>query len=299
MRDFAAMLYLPADNARFLAKAMLLRIPAIILDLEDSVALGRKDEARTAARTFIEANDSPHMARWVRINTLRDSSSDLDLSAVVRPGLDGIVLPKVEADTDLQELDDQLGRLEMARGLAPNSIQTIALIESAKGVSNANEIANTGGRLNTLGFGGADFLADLGLPGEFAPTEMSPTVVHAKVSLVMACRIADLNPPHDNAYLKIHDLDGLAQECRLARALGFRGKHAIHPDQVPVITQAFRPTLSEIEEANAVLARANEEGSLGRGASDVSGTMIDAALVVRAHRILEWAEAAAGQDTSG
>lgn len=282
------MLYVPADKPRFIQKATDLALPTVILDLEDSVAAARKDEARAAVRTFLTAPRPRLPVPWVRVNPVRGSLVQLDLDSVVAPGLAGLLVPKVETADDVTYLDAALRGLEEERGLVPGSVRVMPLIEGARGVANAAAIAAASSRVLTLGFGSADFLADVGLPEPVAGPEPSPTLVGAKVALVMACRLAGVRPPHDGAFLGLRDPTALAAECRRARAIGFRGKHAIHPDQVPVIRDAFMPSAEEMERARAILVAAEAAEREGRGALALDNVMVDRAVVARAEEILAW-----------
>ncbi len=284
--DLVAMLYLPADNPRFLRKVGELGLRAVILDLEDSVAPESKETARSAVRDYLPTSGSSPPEPWVRINRLGSEECRLDLDAIVVPGLAGVVAPKVEAAEEVVTLDRAISALEERRGLPVGSVRIMPLIESARGVANAAAIAGSGKRLLTLGFGAADFLADLGLPAPLSANEPSPTLIHAKVKLVMACRLAGLQPPHEGAFLALRDPSGLEAECRRARQLGFRGKHAIHPDQVPVIQNAFLPTEDEVKSARAVLAAADADRDAKRGSSQADGIMVDHAVVRMAQQIL-------------
>lgn len=287
-RALAAMLYVPADQPRFIQKAIALRLPTMILDLEDSVAAGRKEEARAAVGDLLAATSSAPPVPWVRVNPVRGDLCRLDMESVVAPGLGGLLVPKVENEEDVTYLDRALRGLEAERGLTPGSVRIMPLIESARGVVNAVAIAAAAARVLTLGFGSADFLADLGLPGPGAGAEPSPTLVGAQVALVMACRVAGVRPPHDGAFLGLRDPAALESECRRARAIGFRGKHAIHPDQVPVIRGVFRPSPEELAGARAILDAADPAAPEGGGAFALDGAMIDRAVVARAQETLAW-----------
>lgn len=289
-RSLLAMLFVPGNGRRFLLKARQLDVPALILDLEDSVPAEAKAAGRASVCEFLGEAPATAAEQWVRVNSVGSGWIEEDLEATVGPNLAGVIVPKVERRDDLAVVLNSLSRLETERSLVRGSIEVIPIIESARGVVNARHIASVGERLHTLAFGAADFCADLGLHGDGMRSELSPTVVHAQVEIVLACRAEGLRPPHDGAFTRVRDAAGLALRCRAAKELGFSGKHAIHPDQVPVIVEAFRPSDKEVVAAREVLLAFEKALMEGRGAIEVNGQMIDEAMVAQARGLIAWAE---------
>jgi citrate lyase subunit beta/citryl-CoA lyase len=278
------MLYVPAADERKLAKLPSLRGAGVILDLEDSVTSEAKERARSNATGAIATR--PPVQVWVRINGLDTDLWEADLSAVVRAGLVGLIVPKVESSQDLERLSQALRALPEPRlelGIVPT-------IETAQGVLAAAEIAAAPG-VRHLGFGPVDLSLDLGLDWP-PPDGRSPTLVWAKIQLVVASRAANIGAPHDGVYARYEDLDGLRRDAELARELGFGGKHAIHPAQVPVINEVFQPSAEDIERARRVVAAYEAAESRGLGSASLEGSMIDAPVAERARRTL----AAAGEN---
>ena len=140
-------------------------------------------------------------------------------------------------------------------------------------------------RVDRLAFGSGDFALDLGLewPDERGP---SPTLVHAQVEVVLASRVAGLLAPHDGAYSRYTDTVGLRSEAERSRRLGFGGKHVIHPDQVPVVEEVFRPTPAEVERARRMVAAYAQATARGEAAVGVDGELVDEAIVGRARQVL-------------
>lgn len=282
-----AMLYVPGSDPRKLAKLESTPADAFILDLEDAVALSKKETARTHVRNVIEFVGN-RRAIWVRINRWGTLLSRDDLAAVVAPGLSGIVAPKIESAAEVDDLAAAVASLEAARGMAEGSVQLIATIESVRGVAAAREIAAAGrGRLHSLGFGVGDFTLDLGI--ETDPT--SPTVIAAKSEVVIASRLAGINPPHDSAFMDYQDLEALEENTRLGKRLGFFGKHAIHPGQVSVIRKVFTPSLREVARARRVIEEFEEAECSGRASIGVEGMLVDYPVADRARQIIRLAEA--------
>ena len=162
----------------------------------------------------------------------------------------------------------------------------MATIENASGVRNVYDIARAGTRLRRLCFGAGDFTLDVGLDWPDDSGTTSPTVVHAKVQLVLASRLAELEPPHDSSYPVFADLEGLRREANESRRLGFVGKHAIHPGQLPVIEEAYRPSQHQIDRAHRLIAAFESAEAKGQGAVGVDGELVDYPILYRARQVL-------------
>lgn len=283
-----SMLFVPGADDHKLAKLDTLDAPAFILDLEDAVALAAKPRARQNAAEVVRRSAGRRI--YVRVNSLRTGLTFEDLDFVVRAGLSGVVMPKVESAADISTIDERLTLLEHERGIDQGSIELIATIETVAGVRRADEIAAFGGRLRCLGFGAGDFCLDLGLEWPPADGRLSEVVISAKVEVVMASRFAGLEPPHDGAFPNFRDLDGLRAEAEQARRLGFYGKHSIHPAQVRVISDVFTPTDREVARAHEVVEAFDRSERDGKAAIQLEGTLIDYPVAERARRLLTLAE---------
>jgi citrate lyase subunit beta / citryl-CoA lyase len=282
--ELFSMLYVPGGDERKVAKAATLNVPAIILDLEDAVAASAKVQARAAVAAAIAAGATA--AIWVRVNSSPPESQYGDMKAIVRPGLDGIVLPKVECAGDVARTAWLLEALEQEAGLT-QPVQLLATIETVKGLANADSIATASPRIRWLGFGAGDFSLDLGLEWPPKNGALSGTVLAAKSEIVLASRRAGLQPPHDGAYPRFRDHDGLRRESDQAAALGFGGKHAIHPDQVPVIRSAFVPGADELRAARDLVADFDRQEKQGVGNVSRSDQLVDYPVAERARRLLD------------
>lgn len=280
-----AMLFVPGSDPGKLSKVPGLPAQAFLLDLEDGVAAS----AKAAARANVAAALADHGAAahcWVRVNPCDSAEFYDDLHAVVVPGLEGLNLPKVGSARDLHVLDWVLGELERRRGIPIGSVGVMATLETAAGLGRLDEVAGAGPRLRGLCFGTADFSRDLGLDWPPPDGRLSPSVIQAKVALVHASRRFGLEPPHDGASAEFRDLDRLRVEAEHARALGFGGKHAIHPAQLPVIEAAFRLSEAQLEWARRVADAFAEHEGRGVGAFELDGRMVDAPVAERARQIL-------------
>jgi citrate lyase subunit beta/citryl-CoA lyase len=255
-------LFVPGDNERALAKAFDAGADEVIIDLEDSVPSSRKALARGLARRTLERNRG-----WVRINSARSYDAHEDLAEIGHLAA-GLRIPKVEGSEDV----------EWVRQQAPNRPLT-ATIETALGLHRAFEIAASPAVLN-LAFGSVDLALDLRVD----PAH-DDALLYARSQLVAASRAAGLSGPCDGAFVGLDDDDGLRRSAVLARRLGFSGKSAIHPRQIPVIHAAFAPTPDEIEWASKVVEAF--DASNGGATRTGDGFFVDRAVFERARQLLE------------
>jgi len=253
-----------------LAKAGGLQADEIVIDLEDAVAPGAKAEARElVCRVLAEGRPSPGLVA-VRVNALDSPWCHDDVAELVQRGgsaIDSLVVPKVERAEDVQEIDRLLDEQGAAIGIQ-------ALVETAAGLLRVGEIASASQRLDALILGYADMAASLGRQDQ---GEAGERWLYAQEAVLVAARATGLQAI-DGPYLAIADEEGLRRWAEHARGLGYDGKWAIHPSQVPAINSAFTPGEDELERAKeilAVLARAETDG--GRGAVELDGEMIDEA----------------------
>ena len=259
-------LYVPGDRPDRFAKAVDSGADVVILDLEDAVAAGRKAYARDAVAEFVSS--AHRVPVQVRVNELTGPDLPADLAAVAgRPGVAGLRLPKVESPVDVVTVAGELP----GTPLHP-------LIESAVGLEAAYGIASAHPTVASLGLGEADLRSDLGVTGEDG-------LLWARGRVVVAARAAALPPPAMSVYANVTDLDGLAASCRAGRRLGFIGRAAIHPRQLPVIAEAFRPSPDEVDRARELLAAVAEAQVRDSGTVVLpDGRFADRAMVAAAQR---------------
>ncbi|TGB14038.1 CoA ester lyase [Streptomyces sp. MZ04] len=262
-------LYAPGDRPSVVAKALLAGADAVIVDLEDAVGPDRKEYARSATAELLA--EPPPVPVHVRVNALDGPLAGADLRAIAHlPGVSGLRLPKVTSAADVVRVAE---RAAPADGGAP---ALHALLESAVGLEHAYAIATAHPALHGLSIGEADLRADLGVRDDAG-------LDWARARVVVAARAAGLAPPAQSVYPDIRDLPGLAASCAHGRGLGFLGRAAIHPRQLPVIERAYLPTPEEVDRAEQILkAAATESGALALP----DGTFVDAAVVEGARRTL-------------
>jgi citrate lyase subunit beta / citryl-CoA lyase len=281
-------LYAPGNNPKLLQRVFGAGADAVILDLEDAVPPSEKEHARDlVAQTVRERSGQAGPRLFVRINHPSSGLAEADIKAVVHPGLDGVRVPKVEDAATVERVDGWLRETEPPAGLGVGSVPLVCNIESALGVRNAEQIAAASPRVRCLGFGAVDFVQDIGA----TPEPEGLATLYARSALVIASRVAGVQPPVDSVYTRLDDLEGLERSTHQSRGLGFFGRSCLHPRQVPVVNAAFTPTPAELDWARALLAAAQAAEQTGRGTLQLdTGEFVDVAVVRRAERLVQLAD---------
>jgi citrate lyase subunit beta/citryl-CoA lyase len=273
-------LFAPGNHARKVEKVFAAGADAAILDLEDAVAVAEKEATRALVTAALKA---PRRCRgFVRVNAFDTPFCQGDLAAVVGPGLDGIVLPKVETPDALLAVDGRIAELERQRGLAPGTIDLMPIIETAQGLEGVSAIAAARGRTRRLSFGAVDFARDLRMRLTVEEWELTP----ARARIALASRAAGLEAPVDSVYVHFRDAEGLRQSALRALTLGFQGKMCIHPDQVAPVNEAFTPSDEEAAKAEKIVAAFEQAEAAGSASIVVDGFFVDYPVVEQARRTL-------------
>lgn len=275
------LLFAPGNHARRVEKALSLDVDAVILDLEDAVAIAEKPATRGIVAAALKRPRSGRL--YVRVNAADTEFCYGDLTAVVQTGLDGIILPKVETPAALATIDWLLTQLERDRGLPHASIDLVPIIETARGVQQLGAMLALPTRVHRVAFGAGDFTLDVNMTWSREESELA----HARATIVTASRAAGIDAPLDTVWVDLTDPEGMEASARRALALGFQGKMCIHPDQIAPVNRVFTPTDADIafaERVCAAFARAEAEGS---AAIQLDGKFIDYPIVYRAQRILD------------
>lgn len=283
-----SVLFSPGDRPDMMRKAPRAGADTIVFDLEDAVAPERKDEARTAVREVLSDPEFDPGAE-VCLRVTDEAPRDLD-AVLTGNGLDGgrgdaavrldaVMVPKVTHPDHVERVAAMLAERERP---AP----VLALVENAAGVLAAERIARADATA-ALVFGAEDLAADIGA----TRTDDGTEVLYAREHVVLAASAAGVDAI-DTVYTDFEDEAGLREETEFALTIGYDGKMAIHPAQVPVINDAFTPDPESVEWARKVLDGYEEAKAEGRGVFHVEGEMIDAPLIARAERIVSRAEAA-------
>jgi citrate lyase subunit beta/citryl-CoA lyase len=302
---FRTLLFIPGNNKRFLEKSRLLYPDILCFDLEDSVPISEKTIARemitqslsnnnhSLNRINININNKIDNANnkhkelpqlFVRINSFESGLYEQDLESVICESLDGIVIPKVNSDSELEKITEIIETLEKKRNLQKTT-KLIPSIESSQGVVNSYPIAKYNSRICSLLFGVFDYLYDMKLDYENEGLEFS----YARAKIPVDARAAGI-PSLDSIWQKVDDLDGLQRDAKTAKKLGYAGKSIIHPKHIEPVHNVFVPSQNEIEWAKKVISTLNEIQQHGdkRGAFKVDGKMIDAVHFKQAKLILDF-----------
>ena len=275
-----SMLFIPGNHPGMLQNGGVFEADSIILDLEDAVAPFEKDAARKLVSMALLHVDYGNSEKVVRINPL-DCDGGADIAAVVPNGPDAILLPKVQSAAEIR---DAARLIAAAEGRGQKPVKIIGLIETPRGLANALEIAEADPRVVALALGAEDYTAALGA----VRTREGDEIRTARALLINAAGAAGIDVI-DTPFTDVNDDAGLAEDARLAKRLGFKGKLAINPRQVEVIHDAFNPSAKDIAWAERVVDAIEQAKAQGSGVISVDGKMVDAPIVSRANRTLELA----------
>lgn len=278
-------LFVPGSRPELFAKALATEADAISFDLEDAVAGPRKAEARAQVADFLRGDAARKSGKEliVRVNAPGTAGFEADLRAIALPGLALVNIPKCESADALRAAIAALEQAEAANGVGP-ALRVLANIETPKGLRFAAEIAAAHPRVAGLQIGYLDLFEPLGVERRDA------AAVHAVMFAVrMAAGEAGVFA-YDGAFADIKDIQGFRAEAGMARRLGYWGKSCIHPSQVPIANEAFRPGDDEIDFARKIVAAARKARAAGQGVFAIEGRMIDAPAIRRAERLVSFRE---------
>jgi len=275
-----SLLFVPAHSRKYVESSPERGADGIILDLEDSVPRGNKQDARQQLSESVATARRDGSSVLVRVNhDLCALAADLDASVI--PGVNALVLPKVESSEWVKEIGDAVTRLEQERGLPLGEFRFLAQIESPRALQRLPEIASSDPRMAAMALGPEDFCANVGGSPEF------DLLLQPNLEVLFAARAAGLLPlGFVGSIGEFRDTEKLHQTATYARRLGFAGALAIHPAQVTVFNEAFSPSAAEIEWAVNVTEAEQAGAKNGLGAFTFDGKMIDPPVVRRALQIL-------------
>jgi citrate lyase subunit beta / citryl-CoA lyase len=280
MNDHRSFLFAPASSARKMEKALVGEADAVILDLEDSVAMAEKEPARRAVAALL--GGARRKPLYVRINDTTSEHCFRDLLEIVPGRPDGLILPKTESAAALAIVDWTMSQIETMHRRPQRAIEIVPIIETAGGLGAVDDIARASSRVKRIAFGAVDLALDMGL--DFRDEEGA--LVAPRFAIARASRAAGLNGPLDTAWVDIPDLSGLRQSAERARAMGYRGKCCIHPSLIAAVNAAFTPDGEQLAAARRVVDAFESAEASGLAAISVDGRMIDYPVVEAARRLL-------------
>lgn len=275
-------LFVPGDDPRKMARAASSQADALVYDWEDSVAPEKKAVARTMLADALRDLPGTKSA-YVRVNQLDSAQFPLDLASLPLGRIAGVMLPKCRGRAHLQHLEALLSAAEAAAGVADGATGIVGIVtESAQSVLALPGLDEPRARLRGFVWGGEDLASDLGIRNNRDETGAYREVFRLARMMTMIAASACRTPAIDSVFTDFRDMNGLAAECRAAKADGFTAKAAIHPDQVPLINELLGPTAADLDWAQ----RVSDALSDGRGVAVMDGRMIDIAHLRLAQRWL-------------
>ncbi|MBL3540122.1 aldolase/citrate lyase family protein [Aminivibrio sp.] len=286
-RPRRSLLYIPGNNPGMIQNCAIYGSDGVLLDLEDSISVTEKDAARKLVKHALKTLDFGSVERVVRINGRDTPFFERDLEEIIPARPDAVRIPKIDSPDDIRAADDIITRLEEENGMERGFVRIHAMLETARAIVNASAIASSSPRILGLTIGGQDLAADLGIKITKEGLEM----LYARSAVVLAAKAAGLLA-FDTVYTDIDDLEGLREQAAMSVALGFSGKAAVHPSQIAVIHEAFRPEEKDVRKAERIVRGAREAEERGLGVVAVDGRMVDAPVVAQARRTLELARLA-------
>ena len=288
MKPVRTALFAPGIKDRVMGKALAAGADAVILDLEDSVPLATKAEARTlVARTIDGAAANPSRPGiYVRVNAASTGLLADDLEAVVRPGLDAVLLSKTENIDDVRQTAGSLDRLEKARGVKAGAVEIILQIENALGVYDCFNLIKASPRVVATCFGSArdgDLQTDLGCSWSIEGTEL----IYARSKVLLDTRAAGANiHPLDGVFADLNDEAGLLADSKLSARLGYIGRTVIHPKQIEPVKAAYAVPEADVAYYQKIATEFAVAEKTGTAAIAVDGKLVDYAMAQRARRVL-------------
>jgi citrate lyase subunit beta / citryl-CoA lyase len=274
-------LYLPGNNPGMFLNAGLHSPDGVILDLEDSVAPDKKDEARILVRNALRSVNFYGAERMIRINQGERGLADLD--CLIPHNVHLVLIPKCENSETVHKVDEKIREIKK-RESQPGTVFLMPIIESAAGVERAYEIATATPDVVALAIGLEDYTADLGVQR----TREGNESLYARSRIVVAAKAAGIQPI-DSVFSDVGDMEGLLNNVRSSKAMGFEGMGCIHPRQIAVIRDGFSPSDEEIEKARKIVLAYRDALARGLGVVALGSKMIDPPVVARAEKTISLA----------
>jgi citrate lyase subunit beta/citryl-CoA lyase len=285
VRPVRSLLFVPGNRAAWMAKAVASGADAVVFDLEGSLPPAEKAAGRRQVREVIDAADPAGPAVLVRVNDSYGGIMADDLDVIVGAGLAAVVVPQVRGADEIRRVDEQLTKLEDARGLEPGSIAIDPLMETPQALYAAYEIATCTPRIAYMGSGisrRGDIVRTMGY--RWTPEGLETLYFRSKVLLEM--RAAGVENPLSGMWGDVADLDGLRRLANQTRDIGYDGMMVIHPSHVPIVNEVFSPAAADLQHFREIISAMERAQLEGRGAIRLRGEVVDEAHVLTAHQEL-------------
>jgi len=274
--------YVPANNQKFIDKALTLPCDIVTFDIEDSVAPAEKATARKMAAESLEKFAGGNAQVYVRINSWPTEFTNDDLEAVVWPGLNGVTATKVRDADDIKRVEWKLYELEARRGIPEGTVKICALIETAIGVVNAYQICSASPRMVSAIFGAVDFCADM----RVRLTNRGDEQLYGRSAVGVAARAAGIIAL-DAPFADFSNIEAFSANTEEGKQLGYEGRMIIHPSQIEIANKIYAPSEAEVEHARKVVKVFEEEGlAKGLAAVALEGKMVDIPVYASAQGVL-------------
>ena len=285
MQLLRSLLFVPGNRSNMLEKAVGLAPDAVVPDMEDSVPMAEKANAREMVASYIPSLAEAGHQIFPRVNGLSTGLMEADLAAVIGPHISGVSVGKVGSAIDVRQIADSVGRAEIAAG-GPFGVTALVLwVETASAIVNAYSICSASKRVIAVAFGGEDLTNDMAIPR----TESEEEIAYHRSTVAVAASAAGVLAL-DTPYFSYRDDEGLRRNSTASRSLGFRGRFAIHPAQIDGINASYLPSEEETDHARRVIAAFDEAEERGSAATSLDGMVIDVPVVERARKVLAAAQ---------
>ncbi len=276
-----SLLFVPGNKENMLQKSLGCRPDVLVPDLEDSVPDSEKAAARDTIRRWLPAFREHPAAIMPRVNAVDTGLTEADLEAVVGPDIWGISIGKIRDAADISTISNLIGRCEATAGLDFGTIRMIPWLETAGAIVHCHAICGASARIAAVAFGGEDYTNDLGVERLDDLTQL----LYARSCVTTAARATGV-PALDTPFFGFRDEQAHEADSIASRNLGFKGRFAIHPNQLATIEQCFAPSAAEVEHARRVVAAFAAAEAQGRGSTSLDGQVIDVPVVKRARAVL-------------
>jgi citrate lyase subunit beta/citryl-CoA lyase len=287
MTILRSLLFVPGNKENMLGKALGLKPDAFVPDMEDSVPGAEKANARATIAKFVPQLAARGVPVIPRVNSLDTEWIAADIAAVVSPAIFGISVGKIRTPGDISAISKLIAAAEKRAGIPEGHLRLLPWIETAEAIVNCSAICRASERIVAVAFGGEDFTNDMGIER----LEDEAQIAYARQSLCIAARAAHVLAL-DTPYFKLRDPDGLRANSLAAKSIGFKGKFAIHPEQLGALNECFSPSAAEVAHAERVVAAYDEAERNGRASTSLDGWVIDVPVVKRARALLDLARRA-------
>lgn len=277
-----SLMFVPAHNLRLMESSVKSDADVLLPDLEDSVQPRvNKAIARTNIKDFATSGKFKGYHVFPRVNDRESGELLNDIRELSIDGIDGFMYPKAKTGLDIYFIDKLLETIEYEKGIEIGTFKLIPLIETASAVLHAEEIAKASSRVIAIAFGNEDYLTDI----EGRNDESASPLFTARSIIAIAAHSAQVTPI-DTVHIKVHDLNDLENNLRIASKLGFKGMLVLHPKELPLVHQYYSPTEHSVHEAKTMVEAYEKSEKEGVGVTIVNGMFVGPPLVRNAKKVL-------------